>query len=132
MSQCVFCQIIAGQSHAHVVYEDDECIAFLDKYPQTRGHIQLVPKIHYRWIWDVPEMGSIFTTAQRIIQIILPVLGASHVTLGTFGREIKHAHLWIVPQYDTSMTVQEGMGKGRSENEKEKVAKILREALAQF
>ena len=106
---CIFCKIVSKQEPADIVYEDDLCLAFLDKFPQTRGHIQLIPKKHYRWIYQVPEMGQLFVTAQRLIRAIIPALGADHVTLATLGREIEHAHIWIVPQYKTEVALKEGL-----------------------
>ena len=108
MSTCIFCQIIAKEIPAHIVYEDELVIAFLDKYPQTRGHLQLVPKKHYRWIYEMPEIGTFFETAQKIIRGIIPVLGADHVTIATFGYQVEHAHLWIVPQYKKKVDLKEG------------------------
>lgn len=108
MEKCIFCQIISGNAQAFIVYEDEKTLAFLDKRPQSRGHIQLIPKVHYRWIYDLPDVGSFFKVAQKLIRGIIPVLGASHVTLASYGREVEHAHLWIVPQYDQEVKPVEG------------------------
>ena len=110
---CVFCNIISGKEPANIVYEDPETLAFLDKYPQSRGHLQLVPKTHVRWIYDLPAaaVAKFFTTARKITHGIIPVLGANHVSWGTFGHEIPHAHLWIVPRYLGSGAIAEGGGK---------------------
>lgn len=99
MIDCVFCQIAAHKEPAYIVYEDSLCLAFLDKFPQTRGHLQLIPRKHYQYIYDVPEIGEFFTTAKQLIHAIIPMLGADHVTIATFGKQVDHAHLWIVPQY---------------------------------
>lgn len=108
MEKCIFCRIVSGNAQAFVVYEDAKTLAFLDKRPQSWGHIQLIPKIHCRWIYDVPNIGSFFEVAQKLIRGIIPVLGASHVTLASYGREVEHAHLWIVPQYYQEVRVEEG------------------------
>lgn len=121
MDDCIFCQIVAKSSPAHIVYEDRDTIAFLDKFPQTRGHLQLIPKAHYRWVWEIPDMGAFFAVAQKIIRAIIPVLGADHVTLTTRGDEVQHAHLWIVPQYTKVIEVRQEAGVH--------VANILRQAL---
>lgn len=121
MDECIFCQIVAKKSPAYIVYEDSEYLAFLDIFPQSRGHLQLIPKKHYRWVWEIPDMASFFGVAQKIIRAIIPVLNADHVTLATVGEEVHHAHLWIVPQYERRMRV---------EVDKAEVAKILRSALA--
>ncbi len=128
MTSCVFCNIVNGVTEAHIVYEDTHAIAFLDAYPQSRGHTQLIPKKHYRWIYEVPDMGVLFTTAQKIIRAIIPVLDADHVIIGSFGREIMHAHIWIVPQYGQGGRVVEGT-RVRGGEAREDVATLLRPAI---
>lgn len=120
MYDCIFCQIVAKSSPAHIVYEDDHHLAFLDKFPRTRGHLQLVPKTHYRWVWEIPEIGMFFGVAQKIIRAIIPVLGADYVTLTTRGDEVHHAHLWIMPQYTKVIEIRQGA---------QSVANLLRRAL---
>lgn len=127
MQDCVFCRIISREEPAHIVYEDDRLICFLDKYPQTRGHMQLVPKIHVRWIYDTVDMATFFRIAQKIIHGIIPVLGCDHVSFGTFGREVDHAHLWIVPQYKSEVRVTEGVGKEKQDLES--LATLVRNAI---
>lgn len=107
---CTFCRIIRREESALIVYEDDEVIAFLDKHPQTRGHLQLVPKIHVRWLYELADIGTFFVTAKKIIRVIIPALGADHVTMATFGYQVAHAHLWLVPQYETVTEISEDAG----------------------
>lgn len=126
---CIFCQIIAKKAPALIVYEDEVTIAFLDKYPQSRGHIQLVPKTHVRWVYQIEQVGQFFTTARGITRAIIPVLGADHVSWATFGAEIAHAHLWIVPRYKNSPSFSEGSRGKTHENEQLFVQKLLRDAL---
>lgn len=123
MSDCIFCRIINHELSAHVVYEDKSTIAFLDKYPKTRGHLQLVPKQHARWIYDIPDIGSFFVTAQKIIRGIIPVLEADHVRIATFGDEVFHAHLWIIPYY------KEASREHFEANSPSELAQLLQSAL---
>lgn len=120
MQSCIFCQIVFHKAPAFIVYEDADYLAFLDTYPQSRGHLQLIPKTHVRWIWEIPDMGTFFTVAGRIIRAIIPALGASHVKIAAIGDEVAHAHLWIVPDYQHNQ---------RQYQSKEEVARILKNAL---
>lgn len=43
---CAFCRIVAKSAEAHIVYQDEENIAFLDILPLRRGHTLVVPKRH--------------------------------------------------------------------------------------
>ncbi|KAL2933340.1 Adenylylsulfatase HINT3 [Bienertia sinuspersici] len=44
---CVFCQIVRGNSPSFKLYEDDICLCILDTSPLSRGHSLLIPKRHY-------------------------------------------------------------------------------------
>lgn len=46
MSNCLFCNIIAGDIPANKVYEDDDCLAFRDIHPKAPTHVLLIPKKH--------------------------------------------------------------------------------------
>ena len=52
---CVFCRIVARESPADVVYEDDQVLAFKDLYPKAPIHYLIVPKRH---IESLATVGS--------------------------------------------------------------------------
>src|SRR5262245_54132999 len=43
---CVFCRIVARESQADIVYEDEEVLAFKDLYPKAPVHLLIIPKRH--------------------------------------------------------------------------------------
>lgn len=43
---CAFCRIIARESPAYIVYEDEDNLAFLDILPLRPGHTLVIPKKH--------------------------------------------------------------------------------------
>ena len=49
---CVFCRIIAGEAPARIVFEDDDVLAFHDKYPQAPQHLLVIPKKHISKLHD--------------------------------------------------------------------------------
>jgi histidine triad (HIT) family protein len=129
MEECIFCRIVDKTEPAEIIFENEKVLAFLDNHPQTRGHLLLIPKDHIRWIYDIPDMDKFFLTAQKIIHAIIPVLDADHVTLAAYGHQIAHAHLWIVPQYRRSVGISEFKSKKADEEDQQRLAKILRNAL---
>jgi histidine triad (HIT) family protein len=48
MSECLFCQVIAGRVPSKKVYEDEKVYAFEDIHPQAPTHVLIVPKKHIR------------------------------------------------------------------------------------
>ena len=103
---CIFCDIVSGTEKASIAFEDDESMAFLDRYPIDMGHCLLVPKKHYERITDMSsaDVGSIFSKVPKLASIILQETGASAFSLGqNNGREAKqiigHVHVHIIPRY---------------------------------
>ena len=45
-TECVFCAIVAGDTAADLVLDDDDFVAFLDRRPVFKGHVLLVPREH--------------------------------------------------------------------------------------
>jgi len=105
---CIFCKIVRGGIPAHVVYEDDAFLAFLDIHPQSPGHTQVIPKAHYRWVWDLPagrqacpNIGDYFEVAQKIAKAMQHTFGPiEEVHSRIMGEEVPHAHIWIYPAPD--------------------------------
>ena len=97
---CVFCKIVEGKVPAYKIYEDRNYIAFLDKFPRTPGHTQVIPKKHYRWVYDVPNFGEYFNVVKKVVDGVKKALNPRLVHLITIGDEVSHAHVWIVPRYE--------------------------------
>ena len=97
-SDCIFCKIVAGEIPSTKVYEDDNFLAFLDINPQSPGHTQVIPKKHYRFVWDVPEAGPYFEVAQKVARAMQNTFGpVDEVHSRIMGDEVHHAHIWIYP-----------------------------------
>jgi len=97
---CIFCKIVEGEIHAHKVYEDKDFLAFLDNRPLNPGHTLVIPKKHYKWVWDVPNIGKYFEVVQKIAEAIKKTSGTEKVVSIIFGETIQHAHVWLVPKLD--------------------------------
>ena len=53
MSDCIFCQIVAGKIPAKVLYQDEDVMAFHDINPAAPVHILIVPRRHSRDILEL-------------------------------------------------------------------------------
>ena len=94
---CIFCKIINKEIPAEIIYEDDNFLAFLDIHPQSPGHTQVIPKDHYRWVWDVPDAGKYFEVAKKIAEAQRKVFETDWILSKIVGDEIPHAHIWVFP-----------------------------------
>jgi len=97
MNDCIFCKIVTGEIPAHKVYEDDNFLAFLDIRPESPGHTQIIPKQHYRWVWDVPNAGEYFEVAKKIALAQQKAFNTDFVLSKIIGNEVPHAHIWVFP-----------------------------------
>ena len=97
MENCIFCKIAAGEIASEKVYEDEDFLAFLDIHPQAPGHVQVIPKKHFRWVWDVPNIGEYFSMVRKIALAIQKSFGTEAVWSRVMGDEVAHAHVWLFP-----------------------------------
>ena len=71
MTDCAFCRIVARESAADIVYEDDAVLAFKDIYPKAPVHVLIIPKRHIASVMTVaPEdaevLGRCLLVARRL------------------------------------------------------------------
>ena len=71
MSDCLFCKIIHGEIPTTKVYEDDQCLAFLDIAPLAPTHFLVVPKQHFASAAEATEenaavIGHIYAVIAKI------------------------------------------------------------------
>jgi histidine triad (HIT) family protein len=104
MSDCLFCNIVAGKIPATAVFEDDEMIAIHDLHPQAPTHLLIIPKRHIATINDCDSqddglLGRMILVAKtRAAQINLSTAGyrlVFNVNSGG-GQEIYHIHLHVL------------------------------------
>lgn len=100
MDVCIFCEIVDKKRPAHVVYEDEQFMSFLDKYPLTKGNCLVIPKKHVRWVDDVENFGNFFELARKVGKAVQMAFLSSWTQYLTIGHEIPHAHIRVVPRYE--------------------------------
>jgi histidine triad (HIT) family protein len=76
MSDCIFCDILAGEAPASIVCEDEQSCAFLDIRPVNPGHVLVIPIFHAATLAKLDADGI------------------------AAGQEIFHVHLHVLPRYE--------------------------------
>ena len=99
---CIFCKIAAGKIPAHIIYEDDDWMAFLDINPYAKGHTVVIPKKHLDTILDVDDRDRYLAVVQDVARDIQAGTGMPDCTILTrcgrsAGQEVPHVHVHIVP-----------------------------------
>lgn len=101
MEDCIFCKIINKEIPSSLVYEDDNCIAFNDLYPQAPIHILVVPRKH---ISNVTEADS--ETIKNVFEAINKITKEKKIDKSGFrvitncgrdaGQTVNHLHFHIL------------------------------------
>lgn len=73
MAETVFHKILAKQIPAHIVYEDDQVLAFKDIHPKATTHLLFIPKTFVESVKDLtPETehlpGLLIMTAKKFAE----------------------------------------------------------------
>ena len=88
MENCIFCKIAEGKTPCYKIYEDKDFLAFLDIKPLRKGHALIIPKKHYRWVYDVPNFSEYFEVVKKVMLAQVAAFSADSVSLGTVGHDI--------------------------------------------
>lgn len=109
---CLFCDIISRKQIGHFIYEDENFVAILDKYPIDDGHSLVLTKKHYEKITDMPEdeVGKLFSKIPKIARLIIDATKADGFTLaqnnGKAAKQIiPHVHVHIIPRYKSKGSI---------------------------
>ena len=100
---CIFCEIATGEIGAHVAYQDERFVAFLDIRPIFPGHTLLIPRSHHETLIDLPEdlVGPFFKLGQRLaraIPIAMDATGTFVAMNNVVSQSVPHLHLHVVPR----------------------------------
>lgn len=133
----LFAKILRGEVPAVKVYEDADVLAFMDIFPQTRGHLLIIPK-------DVKARNFLELPAERVAPLLAAVhklaiaaekaLKPDGVTITQFngedaGQTIFHLHFHIIPRYAGQRLAGHGHGNKADIAELDKIAKQIADAL---
>ena len=102
MKDCVFCGIVAGVKNGEKVWEDEEFLAVLDINPCARGHLLVIPKKHYRWVWDMEkeEYLRYMEKVRYLANVLRKAFGTGCVQEAIVGVDVIHSHVHLLPRVD--------------------------------
>ena len=136
---CNFCDVVSGKITSVIVFEDENCLGFLDHRPLFPGHSLLVPKKHVETLIDLPDelVTSLFSAAKLLTAAVQNACHAegSFVAINNkVSQSVPHLHVHIVPR-------RKGDGlKGffwprfpyKSEDDKQVIAQAIRDEVARL
>jgi histidine triad (HIT) family protein len=133
----LFAKILRGDVPAVKVLEDDEVVAFMDIFPQARGHMLVVPKgVKARNFLDLPQekVAPLMERVHRLTIAAEKVLKPDGITVTQFngapaGQTIFHLHFHIIPRYEGVRLAGHGHQNRADIAELEAIAKDIAAAL---
>jgi histidine triad (HIT) family protein len=104
----IFAKILRGEMSAARVFEDDHVLAFMDVFPQARGHTLVIPKHSQarNLLDEAPEvLGPLILGVQRVTRAVRAALSPDGIVVTQFngapaGQTIFHLHFHIIPRWE--------------------------------
>lgn len=114
MSASIFTKIINHEMPAHFVYEDEHCVAILDRNPAVKGQSLVIPKKEIAYAFDLDDNTylHLFQTAKMIAKASDKAFAAERTCLVVEGFDVPHVHIKIFPMADTKVALGEIMHQG--------------------
>ena len=99
----IFAKILREEMPCVKVYEDSHILSIMDAFPQSEGHVLVIPKAPSRNLLEVQpkDIGRLFGTVQRITKAAEAALKPDGIVVTQFngapaGQTVFHLHLHII------------------------------------
>lgn len=133
----IFAKIIAGDLPCVQIAQDDHTLAFLDVFPQSRGHTLIVAKaaraVHLLDA-DVATLHRVIAMAHRVGNAIVRALAPAGLQMMQFsgapaGQTVFHLHVHLIPVFAAGTPAAHGRAGRADPAELEATAELIRAAL---
>ena len=109
---CIFCKLANGDIPTNSIYEDDDFKVILDAAPATKGHSLIIPKSHYKDIYEIDEelAGKAFKLAKKLTISMTDKLGCEGFNIlqnnkEVAGQTVFHFHMHLIPRYKDGKSI---------------------------
>ena len=106
-SDCIFCKLASGEIPTTTLYEDEDFKVILDLSPASKGHAPIIPKEHYKNIYDLDETiaAKAMVLAKRMVIRLTEVLHCEGYNIvqnnnEVAGQTVFHFHMHLIPRYE--------------------------------
>ncbi|MDP1729829.1 MAG: HIT family protein [Devosia sp.] len=114
----IFGKILRGEIPAHKVYEDETVLAMMDIFPQSKGHLLVIPKATSRNLLDADPatLSAAMPYVQRLARAVRKALKPDGIRVVQFneapaGQSVFHLHFHIIPVYAGTPLGSHGGGR---------------------
>jgi len=114
----VFARILRGELPKALIFEDAQTLAFMDAFPQARGHCLVIPKVgEARNLLDAAAeiLGPLALTVQTVARAVQAALKPDGIVISQFngeaaGQTVYHLHVHIIPRWHGQTLGRHGGG----------------------
>jgi histidine triad (HIT) family protein len=114
----IFAKILRGEAPCARIFEDEHVFAFMDVFPQSRGHALVIPKHSSarNLLEEEPAVLSpLILGVQRVARAVRAALQPDGVLVTQFngavaGQTIYHLHFHIIPRWEGVALKGHGVG----------------------
>ncbi len=114
----IFARILRGEIPAARIVEDDQTLAFMDAFPQSRGHCLVIHRVSTaRNLLEVrPEaLAAVMSSVQRVTLAVRRALAPEGIIISQFngaaaGQTVFHLHVHIIPRWSDRPLGRHGGG----------------------
>lgn len=103
---CIFCKLANGIFPTNTIYEDEDFRVILDLGPVTKGHALILPKEHYKNLYELPDetAAKVMMLAKKMAIRMTDKLHADGFNLlqnnnEVAGQTVYHFHMHLIPRY---------------------------------
>jgi len=114
----IFGKIIRGEIPAHKVFEDDDVLVMMDIFPQSKGHVLVIPKAPSRNLLDADPtaLARAIPQVQRVARAVMAALKPDGLRLVQYneapaGQSVFHLHFHLIPAYEGVELGRHGQGR---------------------
>jgi histidine triad (HIT) family protein len=133
----IFAKILRGEMPAVKVTENADALAFMDVFPQSRGHVLVVPKnVRARNVLELPtdRIGPLMAQVQRVARAVAQALTPDGIQIMQFngapaGQTVYHLHVHVIPRYEGAPLKGHGHGEMADRADLEVLAQAIAAAL---
>ena len=100
----IFSKIINRELPGFFIYEDDTCVAIMDKYPAVVGQSMVILRREAPYVFDITdeEYQHLFSVAKRVAKASDTVFEVDRSCIVVEGFEVPHVHIKIYPMPNTT------------------------------
>ena len=117
--QNIFAKIVRGEIPSVKIFEDDEVMAFMDAFPQAKGHCLVISKTSKaRNLLDAEPktLGRVIGATQKLARAVRAALNPDGIAVMQFngapaGQTVYHLHFHVIPRWEGQAVGRHGGGE---------------------